>query len=57
VSLGTFGYVRTMTNLGNDYFYIVGTETSGVNQPSLRKILLTTATAQWGKYMGCHESI
>jgi hypothetical protein len=56
VSLGTFNNVRSMTNLGSDYLYIAGTETSGNDQPSLRKILLTTAAAQWSKYMGCHES-
>jgi hypothetical protein len=45
-----------MTDLGSDYLYITGTETSGNDQPSLRKILLSTATSQWGKYIGCHES-
>jgi hypothetical protein len=45
-----------MIDLGDGYFYITGYQTSGNSQPSMRKIQFSTATAQWGKYMGCHET-
>jgi hypothetical protein len=44
-----------MFEVGDDYFYITGTTSVGSNL-SLRKIEFTTATPQWSKYMGCHES-